>query len=37
MGFMLEIQVWDSFWGNRFGITFWDSGLRFRLWIQVRD
>ena len=38
---MLEIQVWDSFWGNRFGITVWDSGLHsgfgFRLGTKVRD
>ena len=33
LGFMLEIRVWDSFWGIRFGIR--DSCLGFRFGIQV--
>ena len=37
MGFMLEIRVWNSFWGIRFGIGVWESGLGFRFWIQGRD
>ena len=35
LGFRLEIRVWDSFWGIRFGIR--DSCLGFRFGIQVWD
>ena len=38
---MLEIRVWNSLWGIRFGIGVWDSGLDsgfgFRVGTKVRD
>ena len=39
LGFMLEIRVWDSLWGIRFGIRDSCLGffLRFRFGIQVWD
>ena len=33
---MLDIRVWHSFWGIRFGIQVWDSGLGFKFWIRLR-
>ena len=37
MGFRLEIQVCDLFWGFLFMIRGWNSGLVFRFGGQVLD